>query len=483
MWHKEADVVVVGYGGAGATAAITAHDAGAKVILLEKNPEGGGNTQYSGGTIREYLDIEKAATYLENISFGTVGRDMIEVLVAECIKNPEWVKGLGADIERAECLGFPDAPHVIFPHLPGADGVGGRFHVKSETGSGFGGSIWGVLCRGVEQRNIEILFNTPAKRLVRDENRDIIGVVADSLDGEIQVKARRAVILTCGGFEFNYAMQDQYLAFRYGALGNPGNTGDGIRIAQEVGADLWHMTGIAGTLGYDIPEIEAPVCQRMTVGGYIYVDQTGHRFVDETGTDAHAFHMSFSQLDFKSLTYPRYPSYTVFDEDTRRAGPIAASSSMLMGRWTNFYTWSDDNLAEIEKGWIKKGDAIADLAREIGIRPEALQETISRYNIYCIGGYDPEFGRPPHHLIPIIRPPFYAIPTRPVLINTQGGPKRNSRAEIIDINGEPIRRLYSAGELGSIWGIIYPGAGNISEALAFGRIAGRNAAAEAPWGK
>ncbi len=483
MWNKEADVVVVGYGGAGAAAAIAAHDAGAKVIILEKNPEGGGNTQYSGGTIREYLDVEKASAYIEKITYGTVETDMIRFFVEECVKNPDWMKELGADIERAESFGFPDAPDVVFPHLPGADGVGGRFHVKNETGGGFGGSIWSTLCRNVEQRNIEILFNTSAKHLVRNENKEIIGVVADGPDGEIQVKARRAVILACGGFEFNYEMQDQYLAFRYDALGNPGNTGDGIKMAQEVGADLWHMTGLSCTIGYKIPEIEAPVGQRMQVGGYIYVDQQGSRFVDETGTDSHAFNLSFCYLDFKSLTYPRYPSYTIFDEDTRRAGPIATGSSMLMGRWTDFYTWSDDNLAEIERGWIKKGDTIADLSREIGIRPEALQETISQYNIYCIGGYDPEFGRRPDHLIPIIRPPFYAIDIWPCLFNTQGGPQRNAGAQVLDVHGEPIRRLYSAGELGSIWGIIYPGAGNVSECLASGRIAGRNAVAEESWEK
>lgn len=100
--------------------------------------------------------------------------------------------------------------------------------------------------------------------------------------------------------------------------------------------------------------------------------------------------------------------------------------------------------------------------------------------MYCIGGYDPDFGRRQETLNPIARPPFYAIAVWPCLINTQGGPRRNSQAQVLDAYGNPINRLYSAGELGSIWGILYPGAGNISECLAFGRIAGRNAAAETP---
>jgi succinate dehydrogenase/fumarate reductase flavoprotein subunit len=483
MINKETDVVVVGYGGAGAAAAIAAHDAGARVIMLEKNAEGGGNTQYSGGTIREYLDVDKASAYIKSITYGSVDDDMIRGFVQECMKNPDWMRGLGAELGRTALYGFPDAPHVIFPHLPGADGVGGRFHVKDETGGGFGGSIWAILCRNVEKRAIETLFNTPAKRLVLNENREVVGVVADGPDGEVTIKARRGVILTCGGFEFNYEMQDQYLALRYGALGNPGNTGDGIRMAQEIGADLWHMGALACTVAYKIPEIEAPVGQRMTSGGFIYVDQLGKRFVDETGTDSHAFHYSLTFLDFKTLTYPRLPAYTIFDEDTRRAGPIATGNTMLMGRWTNFYNWSDDNLAEIEKGWIQKADTIAELSRKIGIRPENLQETVSQYNINCIGGYDPDFGRRPDHLIPIVRSPFYGIATWPCLFNTQGGPKRNAQGQILNTHGEPIKRLFSAGEIGSMWGIIYPGAGNVSECLASGRIAGRNAAAEKPSGK
>src|SRR5512135_1021664 len=110
MWNKQADVVVVGYGGAGASAAIAAHDAGAKVLIVEKNPEGGGNTQYSGGTVREYLDLEKATTYFENILYGSVEREMIKAFVAESMQNPAWLKSLGADLIRANASGFPPSP-------------------------------------------------------------------------------------------------------------------------------------------------------------------------------------------------------------------------------------------------------------------------------------------------------------------------------------------------------------------------------------
>jgi succinate dehydrogenase/fumarate reductase flavoprotein subunit len=480
MDNQEAEVVIVGYGGAGASAAITAHDAGASVLILEKNPEGGGNTQYSGGTIREYLDLENATTYFENILYGSVDRQMIKTFVAESMRNPDWLRAMGAELVRANVAEFPPSHHVIWPHLPGASGVGGRWHVKGEMGASHGGSVWGILCKNVEQRKIRVIYDSRAKHLIRDANKEVTGLIADTPNGEITVKASRAIILTCGGFQCNNEMQAQFLAFQYKALGNPGNTGDGIKMAIEIGADLWHMTGLSCTVGYTVPGIESPVNQIMPSGGFIYVDQKGERFVDEAGTDIHAFNLYFSHIDFKSLTYPRMPSYTIFDDDTRRSGTIAATGDMLMGRWTNFHNWSSDNMLEIEKGWIKKGDSIEELALKIGVRSDVLQETVSDYNMFCVGGYDKDFNRPPDTLVPIVRPPFYAIASEPVLINTQGGPKRNARAQVMDINGQPIKRLYSAGELGSIWGVNYPGGGNITESLSFGRIAGRNAAAEKP---
>jgi len=146
----------------------------------------------------------------------------------------------------------------------------------------------------------------------------------------------------------------------------------------------------------------------------------------------------------------------------------------------DYYEWSKDNSAEIERGWIKTAQTIRDLAPQIGLKPEALQKTVSTYNMYCVGGYDPEFGRRQETLSPINKLPFYAVAVWPCLLNTQGGPKRNAKAQVLYVNGEPIKRLYSAGELGSIFNTLYPGAGNVSECLSFGRIAGRNAAREEP---
>jgi succinate dehydrogenase/fumarate reductase flavoprotein subunit len=203
----------------------------------------------------------------------------------------------------------------------------------------------------------------------------------------------------------------------------------------------------------------------------------GKRFMDETGTDVHAMWAPTSYIDMRTLQRPRIPAYAIFDEDTRMRGAIGRTDR---GKVSDVYQWSADNSAEIRKGWISAADDIGELAPQIGLRPEHLQTTIAQYNLMCVSGYDPKIGRSPNTLVPIATPPFYAIAIWPCLYNTQGGPKRNSSAQVLDTWGKPIKHLYSAGELGSLWYRNYPGGGNVSEALAFGRIAGKNAAAETP---
>ncbi len=479
MWDYEVDVAIIGYGGAGAAAAVTASDAGANILLIEKNPAGGGNTQYSGGSIRTYLDVEKAVTFIENVCEGTTERDVAEAFVNESGKNADWVAGLGGVIVPGGILGglgFPiGMPGAAFPFLPGAEGIGPRVRV---SGAGEGGiDLWGVLLRNVEKRKIPILYSTAAKQLVIEKSEGVTGLLALQGEKEVSIRARRATILTCGGFEYDPKMHLTYLGQKYFALGNPGNTGDGIRMACELGADLWHMSGVAANFGYKVPEFDFAIRHFMPYAGFVYVDQNGKRFMDETGTDMHAMWAPSSYIDMKTLQRTRVPAYLIFDEDTRMRGAVARTER---GKASDVYQWSADNSAEIQKGWIKAADSLGALAQQINMRADYLQATLSQYNVNCIGGYDPEFGRSTNTLIPIARSPYYAIAIWPSLYNTQGGPKRNAKAQVLDVWGKPIKRLYSAGELGSLWHRNYPGGGNVSEALAFGRIAARNAVAEMP---
>jgi succinate dehydrogenase/fumarate reductase flavoprotein subunit len=478
-WDHEADVVVVGYGGAGAAAVLAASEAGASVIVIEKNPEGGGNTRYSGGSLRTYLDTKKASDYIETLCDGATERDIIETFVVESGRNLEWIKAMGGEIAtRPTPQSFPNSLPVAFPSTRGSDGIGPRARVKG-AGDDAGIDLWGLLKRRVDDLAIRALYSAPASQLLVDKDAGVTGVVAQHGEQTLRVRAKRGVILTCGGFEYDTQMHINYLGQKYFAMCNPANTGDGIRLAGEVGAELWHMNGVAASLGYKFPEFEFGIRCSMPAGGFMFVDQLGQRFMDETGTDAHLMWSPTSYIDTRTLQRTRIPCYVIFDEDTRMRGPVGVTGQ---GKVSDVYQWTRDNNAEIKKGWIKAADTIGDLARHINVRPDSLQATIAKYNMQCVGGYDPELGRAPDTLIPLGRPPYYALELWPCLFNTQGGPKRNARAQVINVRGLPIKRLYSAGELGSLWHRNYPGAGNVSEALAFGRIAGRNAAAEIPLG-
>ncbi len=480
----EADVVIVGLGGAGASAAIAAHDLGAKVVVIEKNSQGGGNTQYSGGSIRTFVDKAKAAEHYYLLCEGTTDRDVIATFVDEASSCADWLEQqTGKLLPRSQEERLSQFPRSFerspFPAVAGAEGLGTKLHVSKQGIVKFGGSnLWGFLSSAVAARGIQVLLNHRAQRLVTNKEGEVAGVEAEGPKGRIQVKARRGVVLSCGGFENNPEMQLNYLGVRIYPRGTEANTGDGIVMAMEVGADLWHMNATASTFGYKVPEYDAAFSHCVLSPGFIYADQHGCRFMDETGVDLHAMWSPVSYVDIKTTAKPRVPAYLIFDDDTRRSGPI--SDTDKTGRAGDFYQWSGDNLAEVERGWIQRGESIAELAEKINVDSKALQESVSRYNIACVGGYDPDFQRPPDTLVPVARSPFYGIALWPAFLNTQGGPRRNARAQVMNVRREPIKRLYSAGELGSIWGRFYPGAGNVTEALAFGRIAGRNAAAESP---
>jgi hypothetical protein len=175
------------------------------------------------------------------------------------------------------------------------------------------------------------------------------------------------------------------------------------------------------------------------------------------------------------------PMFLILDHTLFTAGPLYDRHPSH--GWTQIverYEWSEDNRTELAKGWIKSADCLASLATMVGLDPDALMDSVTRWNRHCDAGHDADFGRS-LMMTPIVAPPFYAVELSPSMLNTQGGPRRNEKGQIVRPDGTPIARLYSAGELGSIYGYLYQGTGNIGECLAFGRVSGRNAVAETPW--
>ena len=388
-------MVVVGYGGAGSTAAITAHDNGASVIILEKMPLGGGNTKASGGTILTPKGME-AVQYLETVNFGTVERDIIETFVENAIKNGDWVREIGGEVAVFQPLqvSYPmAAAGASWPTVPYSESMA-KLVVKGAEEETDAEHLWKLLSSNVERRGIKVMTNTRAEELITNQEGEVVGAIAQSEGKRVSIKAKRAVILTCGGFEYDEALKWDFLPLKpFYALGNQGNTGDGIRIGQRIGAALWHMTATSACLGFKVPEYEAAFPIWFLSERFIYTDKYGRRFVNES----------------------------------------------------------------------------------------TLERTVTQYNEYCRVGRDTDFDRSRETLVSINKPPYYAIKLWPALINTQGGLRRDKEARVLSCEGKPIPRLYAAGELGSIWGFLYQGAGNIGECLVFGRIAGRNAAAERSW--
>ncbi len=179
--------------------------------------------------------------------------------------------------------------------------------------------------------------------------------------------------------------------------------------------------------------------------------------------------------------FPDRPCFAIFDETTRLAGPVYPTIEAQPYGWTQRiedYRWSADNGAEIEQGWIACAATVEELGARLGIDGKQLAATVKEYNAGCEAARDAGYGRSPETMAPIRKPPYYGFAWGPLLVYTCGGPRKNERAQVLDASGAVIARLYAAGEVASTYSNCMAGGQMIADALAFGRIAGRHAAAE-----
>jgi succinate dehydrogenase/fumarate reductase flavoprotein subunit len=482
-WDVETDVVVVGFGAAGMATAVTAHELGANVVLLEKAPEGkeGGNTRVAGQGYLNTSSVESAIAYLNALCGPfTVPEAMVRVWAEEMGQNNDWLRSLGGDPQEHQ---HPPVG-IEFPDLPGADCVH-KFHDGPTYGYSY---TWQLFERLVKERPIPILYETPARALIQhDTTKEILGVRAQRGGATINVKARKAVVLTCGGFENNQEMIRDFLPnvpYCY-TSGTPYNEGDGIKMAMSVGADLWHMNNYAGpSMALKVPEVptsfsmQALHYSKIIPGGMIVVGPDARRFTDEKYKTRHG------KIQVNGRWLPLSapcPMFLILDHAMFSAGPLYDKTPSH--GWTQIierYDWSADNSAELAKGWIKTANSLPALASVVGLDPATLVDTVKRWNRGCETERDTDFGRT-LMMQPLGEGPYYAVELSPSMLNTQGGPRRNEKGQIVRPDGTPIPRLYSSGELGSIYSYMYQGTGNIGECLAFGRVSGRNAVAETPW--
>lgn len=533
-WNLAVDVVVIGSGGAGLAAALSASDAGASVAVIEKTDKFGGTTAVSGGIawipnnnhmheVGSTDSRDEALTYLRGLSLDKIDPELLEAFVDT---GPRVIRFLEERTPiRFRALKYPDY-HPEFPggkrgrsldpelfdehqlgdlvpalrlsaHQPGpiaiTDVEAGvsllDFNLiaeRMEKGLRAGGNaLIGGMLKACVDRGIDLRRNARASSLVLD-NGAVVGVMADHNGGQLSLGARRGVILASGGFEWNPELCRQFLRGPLEcAISPPINEGDGLLMAMEIGAALgnmaeawWHPAICIPGEEYDGRQLYRLTLAERTLPGTIMVNRRGQRFVNE----AHNYNdvgRAFHAFDPVAFDYPNLPAWFIFDHAFRLQYPVM---TVFPGDPT--------------PSWLPQADTLRQLASAHGIDPDGLEETVHRFNRSAAVGKDPEFHRGEsfydrHNgdqrregalatLAPIETPPFYALRVYSGALGTKGGPKTDARARVLNVHSAAIPGLYAAGNaMAGVTGMAYGGAGGtIGPALTFGYIAGVNAAAE-----
>lgn len=477
-WDAQYDVVVMGMGASGMVAAKTAADNGARVLIAEKCAEeqAGGNTKVCG-QLFAYAngDQEAAKTYYTALAGGRQIPEAIVDAISEGVANmaDTLEKEFGFDSsEYVDWTGVNSgginmgAMSPEYPEMPGSEKMGlWTTHAGASDGYLFNGLKQNVLDRA---DSIDIWYSSPAKELIQDPStKTIVGVKVERDGKTMNVRALNGVCICTGGFECNRDMVQQYLnIINYAPRGGQFNTGDGIKMAQAVGADLWHMEcyeGLFGLGGVTWPVEEGVPCAQpatltqnaLNTGAAILVGTDGNRFVNESELVRHG-HLYENGI-WENPTYPEKIWY-IFDETQKDL----IEKDGLLG----------------DEQWAALGeyDSVAAMAEGTGCDPDKLAQTIADFNSFAKNGRDYKAGREAQFMRPFDGKKYYALYVLSGLLNTQGGPRRNENAEVIGTDGNPIPHLYSAGECGGITVCMYQGGTNIAECITFGRIAGKNAA-------
>jgi len=507
-WDKEADVVFVG-AGCGLTGALSAAVAGANVLVLEKAVNAGGSTAISGGwswvpnnSVMKAEGIEdsreNALTYLRLLAQGQANEELITTFVD---KGPEMIDFVAQNspIVWGIATGlFPAQPPCTeyHPEWPGGVPIGRSLVPHLEGKPGFGGTLIEGLVKGVTAKGVEILCETPAKKLITrmlpDGRQEILGLIAESAGEEIAIRAKKAVVLTAGGYDWNFEMKKHFLRgpTPY-ATGVPTLTGDGIHMAMAVGADLRNMNECWGMPVYkgDAEEKNAKkapagltLLLEKTKPGCIFVNRYGERFCNEAGDYDTIWRSFFTWENWGATGYRNIPAFVIFDNTVRTQFTIGGATA-------------DKPLP----GWVKQADSLKALAEALGIDSAGLEKTVAAFNEQAKQARDPWFHRgesaydrawalglagPESTLGPLEQSPFFAAEVAVSDIGTCGGPNVNALAQVLTPFGQVIPRLYAAGNNSGIGapGASYGGGGGtIGPAMTFSYIAGQHAAALEPW--
>lgn len=475
-----ADVVVIGGGGAGVPAALTALEEGAKkVIVLEKRFAPGGDAlranwifavesrlQKEAGVTLTRDDIYKQA--LEFHHYDGINPTVLRTLINKTANSIQWLeahgiefelRGMGPDLKMATSHWTKGAP---YPNSLCSFGKVYRYLTQSCLDAG-----------------VQFLFHTSGKRILRDHNGKVNGVIAADRDKrEFQIKTK-SVILCPGSFNSNPDLLKKYFPYYYeeGVFVVdtllPTNTGDGVQMAEEAGAA---MADFCTLIRHPMSFNTTASMQNAEGGPFtLRVNKRGQRYLSESARE-----VSGNVL----LKQPGKTVYALYDDNIVQKAvdrkvppgqlriPVPKEKSLDSRQWLQ---------KQAKQGiWVKISNSWDEIADWIGCDAKVLKSTIDRYNSFCNKGYDEDFAKEKQFLVPLRTPPYYAVKIQPNIIESIGPVKVNEKMEVVDKQGNPIPGFFAAGVITSGWeGHDYggtPGGSALGFSIASGRIAAENAA-------
>ena len=494
--EETVDVVVVGAGGAGMTAAITATDAGKKVIVVESQPIAGGNSVRSTGGMnaaktpyqdknefKEAAGVEKtlataaekfadnatitalAATvksqwdayqanpqgYFDSVELmeldtliggkGKNNPELVKALAENSAAAIEWLASIGADVKNVGAFGGASVKRI---HRPvNADG----------KVTAVGAYIVPILEKNLQDRNVQFLFDTTANEIIMKDGK-AVGIKATGKDGNKVTINAKSVVIATGGFGANAEMVEKYKPELKGfaTTNAEGAQGQGIDMATAVGAATVDMDQIQihPTVHIDEDGNAHLITEGVRGDGAILVNKEGKRFFDEVQTRDKVSAAEIQQTDGEA--------WLILDQK------MVDGAAVYQGY--------------VNSGYAKTGKTIEELAKNINVDPATLAETMKNWAEIYANKVDPEFGRTSFSAENALdQAPYYAILVKPGIHHTMGGLKINTNTEVLSEKGEVISGLFAAGEVtGGIHGANRLGGTAVTDIIVFGQIAGENAA-------
>jgi 3-oxosteroid 1-dehydrogenase len=567
-WDQSVDVLVVGSGGAGQTAALRAHDLGLDVLVVEKQPSWGGNTAMSAGALwvpaNKWMRAagledseDDAVRYLVALTGGDVPEARLRAFVRESNRMVEYLEA-NSHVRFTSLVRYPDYHDDVDGGRPGGralepDPVDGsalgedfatlhepypgelmlgkfmmsvpearglldpglapmrtmakgmlRYRLRGRKRKRLGGrdpyftmgqALMTRLRLSLRERRVPMWVSAPVTELVTDGAR-VTGAVVQHEGREQRIEARRGVVVAAGGFERNDEMRRRYQQQPIDATwsaASMGNTGDGIRLGEKVGA---HLDTTLMREAWWTPAVRPPglrygsvmVIEKSLPHG-IFVNRLGQRFTNEAAGYTAVVQAMYAD---DATTGASVPCWWILDATYRKrfpVGPVAPGMMMSDAKVAKrFPMWAPG------AGWLHKADTVEGLAADISIDVPALRATVERFNEGARRGVDPDFHRgesandryysdarvkPNPSLGPIETGPFYAVEVYPSDLGTKSGLVTDDGGRVLDSNGTPIAGLYAAGNSTStIMGRSYPGAGGtIAPAMTYGFLAAESIAA------